>query len=315
MIPLMEKYRPNKIDNIILDEKNLKIFKYFLKEKKVPNLLFFGPPGTGKTSSILALSKELYGENFKYMVLELNASNNRNIQVVRKIIKEFSSTKNLFNGGTKLVILDEVDSMTNDAQFCLRRIIEIYSKNVRFCFICNNIGKIIEAIKSRCTIFNFSNICYFQIKKKIKNILEIEKISIKNNIIDIIINDTEGDMRKILNIMEIFKYHNPTNNLLNYYSILGIPNKNYIKNMYNLIINLKNIKELLKLTKKIIFGLNKGYYNLNLFVNYIFDLFIQDENNLKNKEIIENLSEIELYTGNKDMKICTIHYLLVLFLV
>ena len=249
------------------------------------------------------------------MVLELNASNNRNIQVVRKIIKEFASTKNLFNSGTKLVILDEVDSMTNDAQFCLRRIIEIYAKNVRFCFICNNIGKIIEAIKSRCTIFNFSNVCHFQIKKKVKSILNIEKILLKNNIIDIIINDADGDMRKVLNIMEIFKYHTCTNNLLNYYSILGIPNKNYITNMYNLIIKLKDINELLEVTKKIIFGLNKGYYNLNLFVNYICDLFIQDKNNFKNKELLENLSEIELYTENKEMKFCTIHYLLVLFIV
>ena len=158
MIPFIEKYRPNDINDIILNKQNNNIFNYFIQNKMLPNLLFFGPPGTGKTSSVLALSKSIYKDKFKLMVLELNASDNRNIHVVRKIIKEFASTQNLFSNGFKLVILDG-DSMTNDAQFCLRRIMETYSKNIRFCFICNYISKIIiPALKSRCTIFKFGKI-------------------------------------------------------------------------------------------------------------------------------------------------------------
>ena len=182
MKTLVEKYRPNSINEVFLDEKNMNCIQSFIDKQNFPSLLFYGPSGTGKTSTIIAMAKEIYKEKYNLMVLELNASDNRNIQVVRKIIKEFASSKTLFNTGYKLIILDEVDSMTNDAQFCLRRIMETYCNNVRFCFICNFIGKIIPAIQSRCSKFKFSNLDGTQISSRLGEIMKEEAISIEPNI-------------------------------------------------------------------------------------------------------------------------------------
>ena len=119
--------------------------------------MFYGPPGTGKTSTILACARKLYGKNFKAMVLELNASDDRGIAVVRNQITSFAGTRKLFDSGVKLIILDEADALTKDAQAALRRVIEKFSKTTRFCLICNYVSKIIPAIQSRCTysILNF----------------------------------------------------------------------------------------------------------------------------------------------------------------
>jgi len=122
----------------------------------MPHLLFHGPPGTGKTSCMIAIAKELHGAtNYKHMTLELNASDDRGINVVRDQIKSFCSTQQLMSRGIKLVILDECDSMTSAAQFALRRIVEKYSKTTRFCLICNYVAKVIPALQSRCTRFRF----------------------------------------------------------------------------------------------------------------------------------------------------------------
>eukprot|EP00831_Metopus_contortus_P083476 TRINITY_DN9253_c0_g1_i1.p1 TRINITY_DN9253_c0_g1~~TRINITY_DN9253_c0_g1_i1.p1 ORF type:complete len:165 (-),score=19.89 TRINITY_DN9253_c0_g1_i1:30-524(-) len=121
-------------------------------------MIFHGPPGTGKTSCILALAKTLYGPHYHSMTLELNASDERGIDVVRDIIKSFCSTKQIIDKGMKLVILDECDSMTSAAQFALRRIIEQYTTTTRFCLSCNYVSKIIPAILSRCTRFRFTQL-------------------------------------------------------------------------------------------------------------------------------------------------------------
>lgn len=165
-MPFVEKYRPENLDRIISHVEIVKTSKYlnflthlvvrkFIESKKLPHLLFHGPPGTGKTSCMIAIAKELYGSQYRNMTLELNASDDRGIGVVRDQIKSFCSTQQLMSKGMKLVILDESDSMTGPAQFALRRIVEKYSKTTRFCFICNFVSKIIPALQSRCTRFRF----------------------------------------------------------------------------------------------------------------------------------------------------------------
>lgn len=130
-----------------------------IQKDKMPHMLFYGPPGTGKTSMVLALAKDFYGTTYKKYVLELNASDDRGIDVVRNQIKSFAETLSFNQAGQgkkiKIIILDEMDNMTSVAQMALRRIIENYVSNVRFCLICNHVNKVIPALQSRCTRFKF----------------------------------------------------------------------------------------------------------------------------------------------------------------
>jgi replication factor C subunit 3/5 len=147
-----------------------------MKEGTLPHLLFYGPPGTGKTSTILACAKMMYTpQQFSSMVLELNASDDRGINVVRTQILNFASTKMIFKSGVKLIILDEADAMTNDAQNALRRIIEKFTDNVRFCLICNYLSKIIPALQSRCTRFRFGPLRFDQMVPRLKEVIDSEK--------------------------------------------------------------------------------------------------------------------------------------------
>jgi len=164
-LPWVEKYRPNEIINIISHKEILNTLTNLMDKNNFPHVIFYGPPGTGKTTTILACAKHMYGDSFPNMVLELNGSDDRGINVVREQIKDFSQSEmfsnEIFNVNKKkhkLVILDEADSMTYDAQFALRRVIEIYTTTTRFCLICNYSTKIIPSLQSRCITFRFSPI-------------------------------------------------------------------------------------------------------------------------------------------------------------
>ena len=148
-LPWVEKYRPKDLNELIAHEEIISVLNKLIESNKLPHLLFHGPPGTGKTSTIKACAKKMFGEHISSMVLELNASDDRGIDVVREQIKEFAGTKKLFSTGVKLVILDEADAMTQDAQAALRRVIEKYTSNTRFCLICNYVNKIMPALQSR----------------------------------------------------------------------------------------------------------------------------------------------------------------------
>ena len=167
-----EKYRPKDIDNIIGQDNIVYSLKKMLENRSFPHLLFHGISGTGKTSVIMALARELYGKNLTFMVMKLDASDDRGINSVREEIKGFAEKITIFNKGIKLIILDEADSMTFDAQFALRRIIEKYSDTTRFCLICNYENKIISAIKSRCANFRFNPIKEDFLIEKLNNIVK-----------------------------------------------------------------------------------------------------------------------------------------------
>ena len=298
MKTLVEKYRPNSINEVFLEEKNLACINNFIEKKNFPNLLFYGPSGTGKTSTIIAMAKEIYKEKYNLMVLELNASDNRNIQVVRKIIKEFASCRTLFNSGYKLIILDEVDSMTNDAQFCLRRIMETYCDNVRFCFICNFVGKIIPAIQSRCTKFKFSNLNTEQISSRLDSIMKEEDIVINAQILDVIMSYCNGDMRKILNYIQLFKFHKCRENTDDYFSLLRIPNLEYIENFFHLIFQKKDVDELYSIFDR---GLKKGYYDLETFCQSFYKILIKNYENISEKLFINLVEKLVLIDKKPEM--------------
>ena len=162
--PWVEKYRPSTLDDLVAHKEIIGVLRRLIQADKLPHTLLYGPPGTGKTSTILAAARDMYGANFKAMTLELNASDDRGIDVVRNQIKEFAGTRRLFSRGIKLIILDEADMMTNDAQFALRRVIEKYTSNARFCLICNYANKIIPALQSRCTKFRFAPLAPDQVR-------------------------------------------------------------------------------------------------------------------------------------------------------
>ncbi|CCC67547.1 hypothetical protein NCAS_0A09890 [Naumovozyma castellii] len=204
-LPWVEKYRPETLDDVYGQTEVVTTVRKFLAEGKLPHLLFYGPPGTGKTSTIVALAREIYGRNYSNMVLELNASDDRGIDVVRNQIKDFASTRQIFSKGFKLIILDEADAMTNAAQNALRRIIEKYTKNTRFCILANYSHKLTPALLSRCTRFRFQPLPREAIEMRIANVLVHENLKLSDEAKEALITLSQGDMRRVLNVLQASK--------------------------------------------------------------------------------------------------------------
>ena len=201
-LPWVEKYRPKKLDELIAHEEIITILNRLIESNQLPHLLFHGPPGTGKTSTIIACAKKMYGDNYQSMCLELNASDDRGIDVVRNQIKEFAGTKKLFSSGVKLIILDEADAMTTDAQSALRRVIEKYTTNTRFCMICNYVNKIMPALQSRCTKFRFAPLKPDQIRGRLQDVIAAEGVDITTDGAEAILALAGGDLRRVLNLLQ-----------------------------------------------------------------------------------------------------------------
>jgi replication factor C small subunit len=200
-LPWVEKYRPKGLDDVMGHDSITKRLKSYVDKQNVPNLLFSGPAGTGKTSSSIALAKELFGANYEQNFLELNASDDRGIDVVRKTIKDFARTL-AFDSHFKIIFLDECDALTQDAQQALRRTMEKYTKTCRFILSCNYSSKIIEPLQSRCVIYRFKPLNGEDIKKHIKEIVDEEKLSIDEEALEAINYVSQGDMRKSINILQ-----------------------------------------------------------------------------------------------------------------
>ncbi|KAL1240744.1 Replication factor C subunit [Trichinella spiralis] len=230
ILPWVEKYRPSKLEELISHKDILETIGRFINENRLPHLLFYGPPGTGKTSTILACAKQLYEKNqLKSMVLELNASDDRGIGVVREQILNFASTKTIFGGRFKMIILDEADAMTRDAQNALRRIIEKYTDNVRFCLICNYLSKIIPPLQSRCTRFRFAPLKSNQITPRLMHVIEAEKVKFTEEGLQHLVLLSGGDMRRALNILQSTAMAFDMVNMENVYACVGKPKPDDIK--------------------------------------------------------------------------------------
>jgi len=201
-LPWIEKHRPESLDDLIAHEQIISTIGRLIDAGKLPHMLFYGPPGTGKTSTILACARKLYGKSYKAMVLELNASDDRGIAVVRNQITSFAGTRKLFSSGVKLIILDEADALTKDAQAALRRVIEKYARTTRFCLICNYVSKIIPAIQSRCTRFRFAPLLRSQMEQRTREIATEEGVTLTDDGLDAIMRLSCGDMRRMLNTMQ-----------------------------------------------------------------------------------------------------------------
>ncbi|XP_010243510.1 PREDICTED: replication factor C subunit 3 [Nelumbo nucifera] len=203
--PWVEKYRPQSLADVAAHRDIVDTIDRLTNENKLPHLLLYGPPGTGKTSTILAVARKLYGTQFHNMILELNASDDRGIDVVRQQIQDFASTQSFSFGAkssVKLVLLDEADAMTKDAQFALRRVIEKYTKNTRFTLICNHVNKIIPALQSRCTRFRFAPLDASHVMDRLKYVIEAEGLDVSEGGLAALVRLSSGDMRKALNILQ-----------------------------------------------------------------------------------------------------------------
>lgn len=211
--PWVDKYRPKKLEHIIHQEEIKRVLQNTVKTGELPHLLLYGPPGTGKTSIILALGYELFGPNLmNERILELNASDERGIDTVREKIITFAkesinSTDSRYPCPPyKIIVLDEADAITLDAQSALRKVIESSSKITRFCFTCNYLDKIIDPIVSRCVKFRFKPIDKDSMINRLKFIANKEKIKLDDNCYEKIYDISEGDARKAIMILQNTKY-------------------------------------------------------------------------------------------------------------
>ncbi|TFK27332.1 replication factor C [Coprinopsis marcescibilis] len=212
--PWVEKYRPKTIDEVSAQEHTTAVLQRTLTSANLPHMLFYGPPGTGKTSTILALARQLYGpDNFRNRVLELNASDERGISIVREKVKNFARqtprAQAVASDGKvypcppyKIIILDEADSMTQDAQGALRRIMETYAKITRFCLVCNYVTRIIEPLASRCSKFRFTPLDPTSASLRLNHIAKSEGIDAAPQVINALISTSQGDLRRAITYLQ-----------------------------------------------------------------------------------------------------------------
>lgn len=194
----LEKYRPSSLSDVKGHNDIVESLENYVDEGEIPNLLFSGPPGVGKTASAVAMAKEIYGEDWEANFLELNASDDRGIDVVRDDVKSFARTSTS-TAEFRMIFLDEADALTSDAQAALRRTMEKFATNVRFILSCNYSSQIIEPIQSRCTVYRFSRLSDKAIKEQVLEVAESESIDITDDAIDALVYAANGDMRSGIN--------------------------------------------------------------------------------------------------------------------
>jgi replication factor C subunit 2/4 len=302
-IPWIEKYRPHKTEDIVQQDVIRQVCDNIKKYKNMPNMIFKGPPGTGKTSVAFALSMELYGPNLvKDRVLELNASDDRGIKIVRNKIITFAKLSMSFPDEKypcppfKIIILDEVDAMTKDAQGALRKVMEDNIETTRFILICNNETDIIDALKSRCTKFIFNEISIENVIIRLKYIVEYEKLKIEDDALKLIAEIRKGDIRSCINTLQNLKYKNNEIITINdVKKLTSFVDKDDIKNLWYSIKN-ESYRSIYKQTGLII----RNSYPIEYIYNAIMVNIDNDdelENSLK-ASIYEHLSHSEKRTND-----------------
>lgn len=229
-----EKYRPADFNDIMGQEEIVNRIRAFVKHQNLPHLLFAGPPGVGKTSTAIVIAKQLYGENWRQNLIELNASDERGIDVIRTKVKDFARTKALGNVPFKICILDESDSLTREAQQALRRTMENYTSTCRFVLLANYPSKIIEPIQSRCAIFRFKPLSENEVGKIVDKIAAAEKLTIDAKAKKALVVVSEGDCRKLENVLQSCAVMSSTITEELIYSAAGVATPKEIKEVIEL---------------------------------------------------------------------------------
>jgi len=288
-IPMMEKWRPTNFDDIVLDPLNKIIMKNIIETSYFPNLLFYGPPGTGKTTSIINLInayQKKHNQNIKGLVIHLNASDERGIDIIRSQISQFVNSKALFNQGMKFVILDEVDYMTKNAQQALRYLLQNYSSTVRFCLICNYISRIDEGLQNEFLRLRFNQLPETDIIIFLLNISKEEKLNMSDKSIESIQKLYKSDIRSMINFMQTNQ--NSTDDLS-----LKIIDNNILENLYDKFIKKEKFDNLIKIFHDLSLNYNIDKKNI---IKYFLNFIIRNKPHMVTSEFlgfVENIMHFQ----------------------
>lgn len=312
MKPWVEKYRPASLDDVVHQKEIVSLLKQTLVTNDFPNLLLYGPPGTGKTSSIIALARTMFGNKFESRVLQLNASDERGIFVIRERVRKFAqsvpmtssfgsmignnnSSENKMSkkvANLKLIILDEADSMTTAAQACLRRTMEIYAKTTRFCLICNYVSRIIEPIASRCSKFRFKQISESLIMERLQYICETESVKYTDcKVLESLIAVCDGDLRQAITTLQSAHRLIGADNELNLDLVLEV--SGYIpKRRINQFIAICRSKSFDRMEEFVSDLINEGY-TASQFLVQLHD-WLMTQSNIPDTNLAKIINAIEL---------------------
>jgi len=297
-----EKHRPDTLSEVVGQDKITERLEAFVSEDSIPHMMFAGPAGTGKTTSAVALAKDLYGDTWNQNFMETNASDERGIDVVREKIKNFARTKSV-NADYKIIFLDEADALTSDAQQALRRTMEQFSDNCRFILSCNYSSKIIDPIQSRCAVFRFNRLEEKDVKQYITRLGKDEEFKISEKAIEAVMRVSEGDLRRVTNILQTASINNDKIEEQDIYGVAASLRPEEINEILEKSLKGDFMEAREELADLMIDRGLDGQDVISSIHREIFELDISDEGKL---EIMEKLGEFEFRIsegGSSDIQI------------